>query len=32
MSDYVNKDGKFNHGKWIREKSQPITEISVKDG
>ena len=22
MSEYVNKtDGKFNHGKWIREKS-----------
>ena len=32
MSNYVNKDGKFNHGKWIREKSQPITEISVKAG
>ena len=32
MSDYVNKDGKFNHCKWIREKSQPITEISVKAG
>tara|TARA_R110000744_G_scaffold103912_3_gene199090 strand:- start:1331 stop:1597 length:267 start_codon:yes stop_codon:yes gene_type:complete len=21
MSKYVNKNGKFNHGKWLREKS-----------
>jgi len=21
MSRYVNKNGKFNHGKWLREKS-----------
>lgn len=33
MSNYVNKtDGKFNHGKWIREKSLEINEISVKAG
>ena len=32
-SNYVNKtDGKFNHGKWIREKSQEINEISTKAG
>ena len=32
MSNFVNKiDGKFNHGKWIREKSQ-VNEISTKAG
>jgi len=27
MEKYVNKDGSFNHGKWIRE-----TQLSEKDG
>ena len=31
MSNYVNKDGKFNHGKWIREKTL-VNEISTRAG
>ena len=29
MSNYVNKsDGKFNHGKWIRENMSVMKNIS----